>query len=286
MNLFDRIPAPVLVLFAIVAIQLGAAIAINLFPLLGPQGTVALRIIFSAALLCLVAGNRVRSFTQLFASHWRILCAFGLCIATMNIFFYLSIARIPLGAAVAFEFIGPLGVAVVTSKRISHIGWVALAALGIVLLSPVGGTGLDIAGVIFALLAGAGWATFIILAGRVSTRISGNDGLAIGMTIAALVMIPFAVPLVDDLAANPLILIAAFGVALLSTTIPFTLEFEALKRLTTPTYGVLVSVEPAAATLVGALLLGERLGIQGMIAVGCIVIAAIGITVSDARNAK
>lgn len=285
MRLLDRFPAPVLVLSAIVAIQFGAAIAINLFPLLGPQGTVAVRIIFSAILLCLMAGNRVRGYIYIFVGNWAILCAFGLCIAAMNLFFYLAIARIPLGAAVAFEFIGPLGVAALTSRRVGHFAWVALAALGIVLLSPLGGTEFDTLGVAFALMAGAGWATFIILAGRIATRISGNDGLAIGMTVAALLMLPFAVPVAGDLVVNPMILLAAFGVALLSTTIPFTLEFEALKRMATPTYGVLVSAEPAVAALAGAVLLGERLGIQGVIAVACVVVAAIGITVSDARNA-
>lgn len=284
MRLLDRFPAPVLVLLAIVAIQLGAAIAINLFPLLGPQGTVALRIIFSAILLCLVTRRGVRDFIQIFAGNWMILCAFGLCIAVMNLCFYLAIARIPLGAAVAFEFIGPLGVAALTARHIGHFAWVALAALGIVLLSPLGGTEFDNLGVLFALMAGAGWATFIVLANRIAKRTSGNDGLAIGMVVAAIVMLPWAVPVAGDLVVNPAILLAAFGVALLSTTIPFMLEFEALKRIATPTYGVLVSAEPAVAAVTGALLLGERLGVQGAIAVACVVIAAIGITVSDSRN--
>jgi len=106
--------------------------------------------------------------------------------------------RIPLGAAVAFEFIGPLGVAAFTSRRFSHFAWVALAALGIVLLSPLAGLNFDTVGVCFALLAGAGWAFFIILAGRVGKKISGTDGLAIGMVVAAVTMIPFAVPISDE----------------------------------------------------------------------------------------
>lgn len=280
----DAIPAFALVLFAIISIQVGAAIAKQLFPLLGAQGTVAIRIIFSALLLLLVARGRVRSYGQIFAQNWRLLLIFGLCMAVMNFFFYMAIARIPLGTAVAIEFIGPLGVAVMTSRRISHFAWIALAAIGIALLSPLSGVNLDTVGIIFALLAGLGWALFIILAARLGDRVPGNDGLTIGMVIAALVMVPFAVPVVSHLIFDPLVLLACFGVALLSTTIPLTLEYAALKRMPKRSYGVLVSVEPAVAAMAGVLLLDEYLGLQGIIAIACVVIAAIGITISDGRN--
>ncbi|MFT6642316.1 MAG: inner membrane transporter RhtA, partial [Flavobacteriaceae bacterium] len=182
---------------------------------------------------------------------------------------------------VAIEFMGPLGVAVLNSKKMSHFAWIALAAIGIALLSPLTGVDLDMVGVMFALMAGIGWALFIVIASRVGQRIPGSDGLAIAMVIAAIVMIPFAIPVLPILVFNPLILFAAIGVALLSTTIPMTLEFEALKHLPARTYGVLVSLEPGVAATVGALLLGERMGVQGMIAVSCVVVAAIGITVTD-----
>lgn len=275
------IPPTGLLLLAILSIQVGAGLATQLFPALGADGTVAVRIIFSALLLGLAARGRVRTFGQTLLANWGLLLAFGLCIAAMNFLFYQAIARIPLGAAVAFEFIGPLSVAVLASRRLVHFAWVSLAALGIILLSPLTGADLDALGIVFALLAGAAWAFFIILARRVGNRVTGNDGLAIGMMVAAISMIPFAAPVVTDLVSDPMILFAAFGVALLSTTLPFTLEFEALKRISARTYGVMVSVEPAVAAMVGALLLGERIGVQGMIAVACVVIAAIGITVSD-----
>ncbi|MCP4392249.1 MAG: EamA family transporter [Gammaproteobacteria bacterium] len=204
----------------------------------------------------------------------------------MNLFFYKAIALIPLGAAVAIEFVGPLGVAALASHRPGHFACVALAALGIVLLTPLAGVNLDSLGIIFALMAGAGWACFIVLSRRVGKQVSGNDGLAIGMSIAALSMIPFAAPVATDLISNPMLLLAGLGVALLSTTLPFTLEFEALKRLSTRTYGVVVSVEPAVAALIGALLLGERIGMQGMVAVACVVVAAICITVTDGREQR
>ena len=283
-TLLDTMSPVGLVLFAIISIQVGAAIAKHLFPVLGAQGTVAIRIIISALLLVLAARGRVKTFARLFATNRRILLIFGLCVATMNFFFYMAIARIPLGTAVAIEFIGPLSVAVFNSRRLSHFAWVALAAIGIVLLSPLSGINLDTLGILFALLAGACWASFIILAARLGARMSGNDGLTIGMVIAAIIMIPFAVPVIPDLIFNPHILLMSFGVALLSTTVPLTLEYTALKRIPSRTYGVLVSVEPAVAALAGAVLLGEYLGLQGIVAITCVVVAAMGITYSDGRS--
>lgn len=273
-------------MLAITAIQLGAGLATQLFPVLGAEGTVAVRIIFSALLLGIAARGRVHTFGRTFVRNWVLLVAFGLCVAIMNLFFYKAIARIPLGAAVALEFVGPLSVAALTSRRASHLVWVAIAAIGILLLSPVSGTGLDTLGVLFALLAGVGWAFFILLARRVGRRVPGNDGLAIGMTVAAIAMIPFAAPVAADLISDPIILLAGFGVALLSTTIPFTLEFQALKRLSARAYGVLVSLEPAVAVLVGVVLLDEHIGAQGMVAVTCVVVAAIGITFTEKREGQ
>ncbi|MEM7207895.1 MAG: EamA family transporter [Pseudomonadota bacterium] len=280
-NMLGAIPPPGLVLLAIVAIQLGAAFATNLFPVIGADGAVAVRIIFAAILLLIVSRTGIRQTTRIFAQNRMLLLMFGLCLAAMNMFFYQSIARIPLGAAVAIEFIGPLGVAAFNSRRVSHFGWVALAAAGIALLSPLSGIDLDPIGILFAVLAGTGWALFIILSTRVSSRIPGHDGLAIGMTVAACAMIPFAIPALPAMVNDPLIIFVGIGVALLSTSIPFTLEFEALKKITKRMYGVLVSVEPAVAALIGAVILGERMGIQGMIAVACVVAAAAGITATD-----
>ena len=285
-GLMGAIPPTGLLLLAIVSIQLGAAVATHLFPILGAEGTVAIRIIISALLLGLVARGRVRRFVSLFVSDWWLLLAYGLCIAAMNFFFYKAISLIPLGAAVAIEFVGPLGVAALASHRPGHFACVGLAALGILLLTPLTGVDLDALGIVFALMAGAGWAGFVFLSRRVGLRVSGNDGLAIGMAIAALSMIPFAVPVASDLISNPMLLLAGLGVALLSTTVPFTLEFEALKRLSNRAYGVIVSAEPVVAALIGALLLGERIGVQGMVAVACVVVAAIGITVTDGRAQK
>lgn len=283
-TILATIPPQALVLFAVVAIQFGAAISVNLFPVLGVEGTVAVRIILSAFIMLGFSSSGLKHLMVALKDHWKILLVFGMCIVAMNLFFYQAIDRIPLGAAVAIEFIGPLGVAAYNSKRLIHIFWVGLAAVGILLFSPLSGVNLNTAGIVFALLAGSGWALFIILAARLGDRIDGHDGLTIGMLIAALIMTPMAVPVVSDLILNPMVLIASIGVAVLSTAIPFTFEFEALKRLPARAYGVLVSMEPAVAATVGAILLGERIGTQGIIAVCCVVVAAIGISITDNQS--
>lgn len=277
----NRVPPHVLVLLSIVAIQLGSASATQLFPILGVSGTVAVRIIISALILALASGTKALTFGQTFKDNWQLLFAFGLCIVAMNLFFYQAIARIPLGTAVAIEFIGPLGVAAITSRRLIHFAWIGLAALGIVLLSPLSGVDLDPLGIVFALMAGTAWALFIVLAGNIGKRIPGNEGLAIGMSVAAIIMLPVAIPISGELVLNPLVLLAVLGVALLSTAIPLTLEFQALKRLSSRSYGILISLEPGVAALVGAILLGELIGLKGLIALACVMIAAIGISITD-----
>jgi inner membrane transporter RhtA len=276
-------PAPALVLLAITAMQMGAGLAKQLFPALGADGTVAVRVVVSALMLLLICRSRITFFAQALRQHWRVLTLFGLAIAAMNFFFYQALARIPLGAAVAIEFVGPLGLAALTSRRVSHFAWVGLAALGIFLMSPLSGVELDSIGIAFALLAGLFWATFAGMAGKVSRLVSGHDGLVLGMGVAALALLPVGIPVVGTLVTDPMLLAAGVGVALLSTTIPFLFEFEALKRIPARTYGVLVSVEPGVAALIGALWLNEKLGLQSMIAIGLVVVAAIGISASDQK---
>ena len=273
-----------LVLVAVVAIQLGAGASTRLFPLIGVEATVAIRIIFSAIILWLFAFKRRAILWQGLRRYWRMVLLFGVCMAAMNFCFFKAIDRIPLGVAVALEFIGPLSVSAFTSKRISHLGWVALAAMGIVLLTPLTGATLDGLGVLYALLSGAGWAVFVILSRRVAGRLKDNDGLVLGMTVAAVLMIPFAATTTLSELRDPQVLMIGFLVALLSTAIPFTLEFEALKKLSATTYGVLVSTEPAVAAMVGALVLGELIGLRGLLAVACVVTSAIGVTLSDTQE--
>jgi len=283
-NIFHSIPPQGLILLAIMAIQIGASVAVQLFPILGIEGTTAVRIVFSAIILGVTVKGKISALWQVFLDNWIILCVFGICMAAMNFFFYKAIDRIPLGAVVAIEFIGPLGLAAVTSNRLIHFIWVGLAAVGIFLLSPLSGANLDKWGVLFALIAGSGWTTFIVLGKKVGKKIVGNNGLVIAMIIASIIMLPFFVQVTDKLLHDPYVLFIGICVALLATSIPFSLEFHALKRLTPRAYGVLISLEPAIAALVGVLILDESIGIRGIIAVVLVVIASIGITFSEKKE--
>lgn len=265
-------------LLAIVSIQVGSAIATKLFAALTPEGTVFLRVGFSALLLLLAWRPGLRAVSSRNAT---LLLLYGATIAVMNLCFYQAIARIPLGIAVTIEFLGPLAVAVATSRRLQDYLWIALALTGVALLMPDLGQRLDPVGLLYAALAGVGWGGFVLISIRVGRSFEKGDGLALGMAVAALVLLPFGPPPVEVLLAEPLLLAAALGVAILSTTIPFTLEFEALKRLPPRVYGVLITLEPAIAVMVGALLLGELPGLWGGLAVALVTAAAIGMTLSN-----
>jgi inner membrane transporter RhtA len=275
------VPPPGLLLISIVSIQLGAAIAIDLFPVLGPVGTAFLRVAFSAVLLLAAAR---RTISRSARHHARSLLLYGAILGFMNLCFYGAIARIPLGIAVAVEFVGPLGLAVVTSRRGRDLAWIGFAAFGIVLLTPELGGALDPLGVALAGAAGLCWAGFIVMSRRIGGSMPGTSGLAIGMAVAALVVLPVEMAVGGLGGLDPGLLAGALAVAILSTTVPLSLEFEALKRMTARTYGILVTLEPVVAAMVGAILLGQAMGPQGMLAVTCVTAAALGVTISDRRD--
>jgi inner membrane transporter RhtA len=273
-------PPPGLLLVSIVSIQLGAAVAVHLFESLGPVGTVFLRIVFSAVLLLAAARHQISADAR---RHAGLLLLFGCAIGAMNLCFYGAIARIPLGVAVAIEFIGPLGVAALASRRPRDFLWIGLAVLGLVLLTPDVGGDLDPLGVGLALAAGAGWASFVVLSPRVAGAV-GGAGLALSMAAASLFTLPFAL-VAGGLDGLDLALLAgALAVAILSTTLPYALEFEALKRMTARAYGIMVTLEPVVAALVGAVVLGQALLPSAFVAIACVTAAAIGVTISDQRG--
>ena len=275
------VPPPGLMLLAILSIQIGAATATHLFADLGPAGTVFLRIGFSAVLLCLAwrpsLDRRVRENAGL-------LLLFGLVIGAMNLSFYHAIARIPLGIAVTIEFLGPLAVAAATSRRLGDFLWIAVALGGASLLVPDIGERLDPLGVGFAVLGAVGWAGFIFLSIRVGRAFERGSGLALGMTVAAVLLLPIGVKGAAVAFMEPDLLAIAFAVAVFSTAIPFSLEFEALKRIPPRVYGVLVTMEPAIAVIVGIVLLGESLTLRTGLAVALVTTAAVGITLFDRRR--
>lgn len=269
--------APVMVMLAIVSIQVGAALAIDLFPRLGPVGTVFWRIAISALILLIIIRP---AFSRIDWNHRRLLLTYGCGLAAMNWCFYEAIARIPLGIAVTIEFAGPLTVGVLSSRRSVDLLWLAVAIGGLLLLTPKIGSDLDVVGVAFAVMAGIGWGSFVVLSKRVSAAVPGDGGLAYGMLIASIALFPFAFANVAPVFYDMWLLGSVILLAILATTIPFYLEFTALKQLGAQTYGVLITMEPVVAAVVGALLLGEVLGITGLIAVACVTLAAIGATLT------
>ena len=265
------------VLGAIVSVQGGAAIAKGLFPALGATGTAGLRIGLSALMLLLAFRP---SLTRLTAAQWRVVLPFGIALGTMNAVFYLALERIPLGLAVTIEFIGPLSVAVYGSRRVLDLVWVVLAAAGIALIGPWRGTGIDPMGVVFALLAGACWAIYIVLGGRLSRILSGGSAVSVAMLVATLTILPVALAGGGLAHVTPRLALAGLAVALLSSALPYSLEMTALRALPARTFSILMSLEPAVAALCGLIFLGERLGIAQWAAIVLVIAASLGATMT------
>jgi inner membrane transporter RhtA len=279
MSRLDRIPPTVLVLGAVASVQFGAAVAKSLFDEIGPGGTVFLRVLFAAIILAAAwrPGVAARSRADLL-----LVVAFGFTLVAMNFTFYEALERIPLGIAVTFEFVGPLGVAIVGSRRALDLVWVVLAAAGIVLLSDFGSADLDTLGVGLALLAGGFWAAYILLAARVGQTYEGGQGLALAMSAGALMLAPVGVADAGTNLLGPGVLLAGFAVAIMSSAIPYTLEMEALRRMPAGVFGVLMSLEPAMAALAGFIVLDEGLAARELVAIVLVVAASAG----AARNSR
>ncbi len=268
-----RVYSAAFVLGASTSIQLGAALATTLFDELGLAGTVLLRLLFAAVALLVVWRTPIRGHS---ARAWRLIITFGVLVAGMNMSFYTAIDRIPLGIVTALAFMGPLAVAVAGSRRPSDGIWVLFAAAGVVLLSPGIGQSVEAFGVLIALLAGAFWAGYILISARVGQAFEGGHGLALAMAVGALVMLPAGIAVGGSALLQPELLAVGFGVAILSTAIPYSLELEALRRVPPGTVGVLMSMQPAVAVVIGFIALGQGLAASELLAVGLIVIASAG----------
>jgi inner membrane transporter RhtA len=262
-----------MVLTGIVSVQIGSAVATQLFEDVGPVGGVMLRLVLSA--LILLAMWRP-ALGALRGDGRRDLLLFGIALAGMNTAFYCSLDRIPLGIAVTLEFVGPLGVAIAGSRRRMDFVWAGLATLGILLLSPSLGDSLDLGGAALALLAGAFWAAYILLAARVGAQFPGGGGLALAMAVAAVLVLPPGVIAGGSDLLGGEALALGLAVALLSSVIPYSLELEALRRLPTAVFGVLMSLEPAVAALVGFVALSQGLGLNESLAIACVIAASAG----------
>jgi inner membrane transporter RhtA len=279
----DRPSAPpeLLIVAGAVSVQGGGGIAAQLLQRHGVLPVVAMRIAFSAALLLILRRPRRGVVGR---SAWRYAIALGVVMAVMNSLFYLSIARIPLGVAVTIEFWGPLTLAVAGSRRLIDVSWAVLAAAGIYLLTGGRLTADDALGVAAAFAAGGCWATFILIGGRLARAWPDGRGLTVTMSVASLIVVPAALLTGGlGLLADPAVLAAGCAVALFSSTIPYTLELAAMRHTPSSTYGVLMSLEPAVAAVVGFVLLGQVLRPVDVVAIALVGVASAGSSLSARR---
>lgn len=262
--------------------QAGASVAKQLFPLVGAPGTTALRLGLSAVIISALQ-RPWRSVPP--RSALPVIVAYGVALGTMNFTFYMAIRTIPLGIAVALEFTGPLAVAFLASRRRADFLWITLAAVSVFFLLPVAPhtARLDVTGVLFGLAAGVCWALYIVF-GQRAGQVHGAAAATWGMLVAALIVVPLGVMFGGLRALTPRTLLLGVGVAVLSSAFPYTLEMIGLRRLSARTYGTLMSLDPALATLTGLLVLGERLTRGQWLAVAAITLASIGIVSSERRT--
>jgi inner membrane transporter RhtA len=258
--------------------QAGAAIAKTLFHDLGPAATAFLRVALAALLLAMIWRPRVAGHSR---RELALAGAFGLALCAMNLTFYEAISRIPLGIAVTIEFAGPLAVAIALSRRKLDALWVVLAVAGILLLARPGGGGhVETAGILLALLAGVFWASYILLSARAGQAFPGGSGLAIAMVVGGLALLPVGIAGGGSELLDPRLLASGAGVALLASAIPYSLELEALRRLPTQVFGILMSLEPAIAALAGFVILGEGLRARDIGAIALVAMASAGASLS------
>lgn len=269
----------ILVVLAVISIQLGSALAITMFPLYGPLGVLFLRMAIGGFCLCILYRSALAGALRQAPVGILLL---GVTMTVQSALYYEALNRIPLGITVSIEFLGPLGVALVTSRRLMDVLCVLLAGAGIALLTPAIGTSLDPVGVAFAFAAGGGWACFIVLGARLGRKVGSGVGLAMAMAVSGLLLFPAAgLQAIGVLVANPGTLVAVAGVALFSAAIPLLFEFLALRSMPAKSYGVLVSLEPVVATLVGIVALAETIDLRAWIAVVLISLASLGVAVSS-----
>ena len=279
-GLLARTPSPALVLGAIASVQFGSAIATTLFAQIGPGGAVALRLVAASVVLMVIWRPSLRAQTR---RELLLAALFGGVLAGMNLAFYEAIQRIPLGIAVTIEFVGPLAVAIAGSRRRLDLLWVALAAAGIVGLMNGDSHGLDTLGVVLALTAGCLWGAYILVNARVGRTFAGGNGLALAMCVASVIVLPFGIAQGGSQLVQPHMLLVGVAVGMLSSAIPYTFEMEALRRIATNVFGVLMSLEPAMAALAGFIVIGQSLSVRELIGIALVVVASVGASTAARR---
>ncbi|SEC79423.1 DMT family transporter [Streptomyces sp. TLI_105] len=265
------------------SVQFGSAVAVLLMPRAGALGVVTLRLVLAAAVLLIVCRPKVRGYGR---ADWGTVVAFGTAMAGMNVLFYQAADRIPLGAAVTLEVLGPLILSVAASRRLMNLLWAGLALGGVVLLGGGGFDRLDPLGAAFALAAGAMWATYIVFSARTGRRFPQADGLALAMAFGAVLSLPFGIVEAGDKLLVPSTIGLGLAVALMSSVLPYTLELLALRRLPAPTFAILMSLEPAIAATAGFLVLDQALSGTDALAIALVIAASMGAVRTQSRRAR
>lgn len=276
-------PAAALVVVGLVTQEVGAAVAVLVIPGLGALGVVVLRLVWSAVILLAVARPALRGRSR---RDWLAVLGFGVALAAMNASFYEAIARIPLGAAVTIELLGPLVLSVVLSRRPLNVLWVVVAFGGVLLLGASELTRLDPFGVLFAAAAAVFWAGYILGSRTAGRRFEGMQGLALSTAVAALLTLPLGIAASGGRLVDLRWLALGLVVALCSSAIPYAIDLVALRRLSAATFGVLMSLLPAVATLAGFLVLSQPIGPLGIAAIGLVIVASIGSVLTAPRDAR
>lgn len=280
-GLAGRVPAPVLVLLGIVSVQFGGALAATLVPVIGPPGSVTLRLLIGTVILLAVARPSLRGHS---GRAWATVVLFGLALGAMNWSFYASLGRLPLGVAVTIEFVGPLVLTVLLSRRAVDVLATVAAAGGVLLISEalsVPFADLDLVGLGLAALAGALWAAYIVLSKGTGAAFSQLDGLALAMVVATVAVAPFGLASAPQW--TPEILLKGVGIAVLSSVVPYSLELLALRRMSPRVFGILLSLEPALAALAGLVVLHQRLTLPQLLGIA-LVVAASAIVMGTTRS--
>jgi len=262
-----------LVMVSIVSVQFGAAIAKEIIDIAGPIGTVFYRVLFAAIVLCAVTRPAFRGRSR---SDWTHIVVFGVALAGMNVCYYAALQHLPLGVTVTIEFIGPLSVAILGTRRRIDIAWALLAGAGLVLLSPITGVELKVVGVLLAVTAGAFWAGYILISARVGERFDGLSGLALALVVSSAITAIPAVATAGTTLLEGRVIVIGLVVALLSSAIPYGFELEALRSLKPSSFAMLMSLEPVVAAMAGAVVLSEHLGAPELIAIGFVLVANVG----------
>ena len=279
----EAVPPPALVLVGIASVQTGSAIARTAFDVTGAAGMTLLRLLLAGALLTALVRPALRRWTR---AQWSAALTLGLTMGAMNLVFYEAIRTVPLGVAVTVEFIGPLLLAVAQTRRGRDLCWAVLAAAGVALLGLHDSGSVPVGGLALALLAGLCWAGYILSSARVGRVLPGLSGLAGALLVGSVLALPFGVAGAGRAVTDGWALLAGLGVALLSSVVPYACELTALRTMPTRVFGVLMSLEPAAAAVAGLLVLGQHLGLRELVALVLVSLASAGVTLGQRADRR